>query len=1136
MTRGIMIVLGLVLALPVRADPSALVLVPQVSRSSGFGRIAEQGRYAVRWLGGDTLTLWDHDSGMLLGELTRPPRTRVDCAISPDGRYLAFDGVHEIVIQDLDTGALRRIGPMPNELTGLWFSRDGSRVFAAHAKDPWAASRDHAVSAWSFAAGTKLSEFRTPVTQGASFGARHFVPGTKPDELYWPSHQDVRRYDMTSGRLVEEIALPAELHGATELAISADGTRAVTRHVRRIGSQYDGVVAYWDWSRRAVTRTIPLFGARGSWMSLAGDDQLAIAPDGAHVVVRIPGTERVRLYRFGEPDPVRELEGKLDLLGFTADSRRVVIGTGMYSVATGAPIVPEIPVLGSYGTEVAIHGTSVYVARGKAVSAWDLQNLTRRWTMLDGIPAADVRAVRISPDGTKLTVTSANHTRTFDAATGALLADELRHIVMQPPGLAAYEHSPDGAWVLALRSGSRTAELRELPADRVVRTFELAKPPLVGTEVFRWTGHGFVSSAAGTLQFWKVTSDRPVATHAIEDVPELAQAGLQLAVSPDGNTLAVTRADRAVRVFDAATGAPVRAMDVTSLGYVWRLAIADDRRWAVIVIDGTPVALELARGASVRLIEHADQWVIADAAGVFTASAGAGRLLAAVRGRRGFRIDQLALRNNDPARLMRALGVGSEEQRSYYEQSYRARLRRAGVDDKAIGDLFEAIPEVSFGRVTRDATHADIELELAAPRGLLRYHVDVNGVPVFGSAGKPIRGTRQRETVRVELGRGTNRIELRVVDVAGIEGLRPVHLIDNPAPEGKPDLYFLGFGVSDYANPAYRLAFARKDVIDVAAALEHAGAAFGKVHARVYVDAAVTPDRIRDAKQHVARARVDDVVIVMIAGHGVHSSDVAARYYFVTHGTELERLAETAAPFELVEDLVDGIAARHKLFLMDTCESGERDPEEASAAIARAGSRGLVPRTTRALVRTSGPTQPVPRRFVLERDNFLFNGILRGSGAIVFSSSRGSELSFETEALHNGVFTQALLEALAGPDADADGDGRLAIPELRAYVARRVAEVTDGAQNPTIDRDNLAASLALPVVPAARAIAERTEAPAADYVIARGDASVAPPPPPARSARGCGCGTSAGGSGLALVVLVLASTRLRRGSRRAAAR
>lgn len=199
-------------------------------------------------------------------------------------------------------------------------------------------------------------------------------------------------------------------------------------------------------------------------------------------------------------------------------------------------------------------------------------------------------------------------------------------------------------------------------------------------------------------------------------------------------------------------------------------------------------------------------------------------------------------------------------------------------------------------------------------------------------------------------------------------------------------------------------------------------------------------------------------------------------YYFATHEVDPADLARTAAPFELVESLLQDIAPRRKLFLMDTCESGELDPGSP------AGRHPLAPgMQSRALVRqaaTPGPQTAVTAApaYLSDRDRYIYNDVERRSGAIVLSSSRGSEASYELDELHNGAFTEAVLRALVGAsDADGDGDGKLSARELAAFVARDVSARTAGLQHPTVDRDNvdLGQTLALPLVPSARAVVDR---------------------------------------------------------------
>jgi hypothetical protein len=88
--------------------------------------------------------------------------------------------------------------------------------------------------------------------------------------------------------------------------------------------------------------------------------------------------------------------------------------------------------------------------------------------------------------------------------------------------------------------------------------------------------------------------------------------------------------------------------------------------------------------------------------------------------------------------------------------------------------------------------------------------------------------------------------------------------------------------------------------------------------------------------------------------------------------------------------------------------------------------------------------------------------VIRRTGAIVFSSSRGGELSYEDDRFQNGLFTEYILRALV--EGDMDGNGRVSTDELRQLVPAWVAEASAGLQNPTVDRDNISVKIDFPVV------------------------------------------------------------------------
>ena len=103
------------------------------------------------------------------------------------------------------------------------------------------------------------------------------------------------------------------------------------------------------------------------------------------------------------------------------------------------------------------------------------------------------------------------------------------------------------------------------------------------------------------------------------------------------------------------------------------------------------------------------------------------------------------------------------------------------------------------------------------------------------------------------------------------------------------------------------------------------GRQFENVFARTVTNSDVTTRSIANAKEFVKDATPDDTFVLFISGHGVHDDDREATYYFLTYDVDIRNLSKTAADFEVIEDLLQGIPPRKKLFLMDTCESGEVD-------------------------------------------------------------------------------------------------------------------------------------------------------------------------------------------------------------------
>ena len=304
--------------------------------------------------------------------------------------------------------------------------------------------------------------------------------------------------------------------------------------------------------------------------------------------------------------------------------------------------------------------------------------------------------------------------------------------------------------------------------------------------------------------------------------------------------------------------------------------------------------------------------------------------------------------------------------------------------------------------------------------------------------------------VELELTAGPNKVQVSVHNVKGIESLRQTFDIAFAGAAPKPDLYVVAIGVSDYADDAYDLNYAAKDARDLVAQLKSDKTRWGTVRATTLVDRAVTPSSLKNVKKLLATTKVDDTVVLFVAGHGL--LDDKLDYYFATHDTVFTDPAKNSLPYAEVEGLVDGIPARNKLMLIDACHSGEVDKEAVVLADAGPTTGGKV--KSRGFKRVKQKTSAVGLETSFALMQELFTDLRRGTGAMVISSASGAEFAYESSEWNNGVFTFAVIEGLRGK-ADADANKTVIVSELRDYVVSRVKTLTNGLQTPTMRHVNL---------------------------------------------------------------------------------
>ncbi|PWF47948.1 tetratricopeptide repeat protein [Massilia glaciei] len=151
----------------------------------------------------------------------------------------------------------------------------------------------------------------------------------------------------------------------------------------------------------------------------------------------------------------------------------------------------------------------------------------------------------------------------------------------------------------------------------------------------------------------------------------------------------------------------------------------------------------------------------------------------------------------------------------------------------------------------------------------------------------------------------------------------------------------------------------------------------------------------------------NDRVFVFFAGHGATRKLSSGRDlgYIVPYDSDPDQFATDAIPMTEIQNIAEGLAARHTLFVMDACYSG--------LGLTRgAGSRNFL------------------------RDN------ARRIGRQMLTAGGTDQLVADGGPNGHSVFTWTLLQALSGK-GDLNGDGLITATELAAFVAPAVAGVSD---------------------------------------------------------------------------------------------
>jgi hypothetical protein len=432
------------------------------------------------------------------------------------------------------------------------------------------------------------------------------------------------------------------------------------------------------------------------------------------------------------------------------------------------------------------------------------------------------------------------------------------------------------------------------------------------------------------------------------------------------------------------------------------------------------------------------------------------------KGGRIFPFEQFDLIYNRPDKALKELaqlGLIAPELIQAYKNAYIKRLRRMQFKEANLRYDFQ-VPEIEI--LTKDlpvSTEDDrisFKIKAADQKYMLnRINIWVNDVPVYGLNGIDLsEKNTQTDQIHIDLplSYGKNKIQVSVLNQAGVESNKETFEINCGKPVKPVALHIVAVGVSEYQQSAMNLRYAYKDAQDV---VDLFSGKKGQTNALLVGNKEAVRKNILALKRRLSKSGVDDQVIIHYAGHGLLDKD--NNYYLSTYDMDFNHPELKGIAYEELEYLLDGIPARNKLVLVDSCHSGELDKGEMDPFQHVGLAAGVV---SRSFADARGQVLMAREEALGLNNSFrlmqeLFSDLRRGTGASVISAAGGAEYAYERESLKNGVFTHSIIRGLKDRQADLDGNGEIIVSELQEYLRDRVSKMTGGRQQPTFRLQNL---------------------------------------------------------------------------------
>ncbi|GBU28314.1 hypothetical protein R84B8_01872 [Treponema sp. R8-4-B8] len=983
------------------------------------------GKYILSGSNDKTLKLWDVESGRDIKTFSGHSRPVTSLAISPDEKFvLSSSDDDTIKLWDVKTGKeIKTFSGYKGK--SLTFSPDSRHILLC-LNDGYIEILDAATGKErkTFKVTDKIANFAvfSPDGKYILYGSYILVEkGNVQNFQRNEGKQNTMMYNVDLKVLSIEQPMLKLLDTATgqEVKTFLGHTGTITSAAFSFDGQFiisgsvDKTVKLWNVETGEEIKTFSGYNASVTSVAFSPDEKTIFSSSGSNTIKfwnAVTGNEIKTSTGF------TGFAGPTFAIAYSPDNSMILSNTNdftlrLWDAKTGIPIR-------TFSGHTAFIRSAAFSPDEKTIVSLSNDETLRLWDVETGqeikcISTGRSGNVRFSPDGKRILVRSIeNDFLLLDTETGKVIR---KFLLLNSGYIFSTVFSPDGKYILS-GSSNKTIKLWEAETGEEIRNY-LGHTGQVMSAVFSPDGKQILSgSDDGTVRLWNTETGQE-----INRFSENLEYVLSVAFSPDGKYILSDSASNTLYLRDVKTGKTVKSFSGhTSM--VFSIVFSSDGKQILSgSYDGTVRLWDVATGKEIaQFISFiGGEWIVITPEGYYNASPNGDNYLNVRINNNVYGIDQFRKIFYRPEIVATALSSNAA--------AYQAMVKKAGANiknamppPKVTIEPVKSTEAIKTEQTKITVTINDDNLEIK------NVWINVNGRQVAGksvsraivmpASGLNVTGKDKKMyfTIPLDVEDGNNVVEVFASN--GYAEGRDTISFNAEIRQALPDLWMIAIGVNDYSSPLVSdLAYAVNDAKELADVFKRQEVKrYAKVNTLVIADGErqkPTAAVIRESFTWFKQAKERDLCILFIAGHAVNDS--GGNYFFLPADAAFDESGnidtKTAISHIEINSVLD--MPGRKLFILDTCHS------------AGAGKSGIA--DTNSFIRQAMEYYPV-----------------------IFSSSRGSELSQERPEYKHGIFTYGIIKGIEGAAVSASS-GTVTMKSLDSYVSEVVSEMSGGRQNPT---------------------------------------------------------------------------------------